>query len=134
MASVQSGAAPLRYSGVIAGAGLTAATAQYKFVKFSADNTVVLCAATTDIPCGVLQEPAAATGDPVDVVYGGSTLLQAGASTTAGTPIGTTASGQAQTAVATQYPVGVPTSVGGATTAGTLITAVINCANPIVKA
>lgn len=134
MASVQSGAAPLRYSGIIAGAGLTAATAQYKFVKFSADNTVVLCAATTDIPCGILQEPAVATGEPVDVVYGGSSLLQASASMTAGVPISTNASGQGQTAVATQYPVGIPTNVGGATTAGTLVTVVVNCANPIVKA
>lgn len=134
MANVQSGGAPLRYSGVVAGAGLTAATAQYKFVKFSADNTVVLCAATTDIPCGILQEPAAATGDPVDVIYGGSSPLQAGTSVTTGVPLGTNASGQAQTAVATQYPVAVATNVAGATTAGTLITVVVNCANPIVKA
>lgn len=129
-----SGAMPLRYSGVIAGAGLTAATAQYRYVKFSADNTVVLCAATTDIACGVLQEPAVATGDPVDVVYGGETMLQAGGSVTAGQPIATDANGRAQTAVATQYPNGTAVNVAGATTAGTLITAVVNCANPIVKA
>lgn len=118
----------------VSGTGCTAATAQYRFVKLSADNTVVPCAATTDIPVGVLQEPCVATGDPVDVVIAGVSLLQAGASTTAGTPISTTASGQAQTAVSTQYPVGVPINVAGATTAGTLITALINCMNPIVKA
>lgn len=128
------GAAPLKYSGLIAGAGLTAATMQYKFVKFSADNTVVACAATTDIPCGVLQAPVQATGDPVEVIYGGETLLQAAASITAGAPIATAAAGTAQTAVATQYPVGVAVNVAGATTAGTLITAIVNCANPIVKA
>lgn len=128
------GAMPLRYSGLIAGAGLTASTAQYRMVKISADNTVVLCAATTDVPCGVLQEPAVATGDPVDVVYGGETMLQAGASIAAGAPIATNASGQAQTAVSTQYPVGQAVNVAGATTAGTLITAVVNFANPIVKA
>lgn len=127
-----SGAMPLKYSGVISGAGCTAATAQYRFVKFSADNTVVPCAATTDIPCGVLQAPCVVVGDPVEVVYGGETLIQADASCTAGTPISTSADGQAQTAVAAQYVVGLPVNVAGATTAGTLITAVINCANPTV--
>ena len=128
------GGASLKYAGVIAGSGLTAASAQYKFVKFSADNTVVLCAATTDIPCGVLQAPAAATGDPVEVIFSGETPIQVGGTITAGTPISTTATGQAQTAVATQYPVGLPVNVAGATTAGTLATIVVNCANPIVKA
>lgn len=134
MASTFDGAQPLKYSGIIAGAGLTAATAAYKFVKFSADNTVVLCAATTDIPCGILQQAVPATGDPAEVVYGGQSMLQAGGTVTAGTPIGTTASGQAQTAVSTQYPVALPVNVAGATTAGTLITVIVNCANPIVKA
>jgi len=128
------GAQPLKYSGLIAGAGCTAATAQYRFVKFSADNTVIPCAATTDIPCGILQAPAPAVGDPVEVTYGGESLLQAGAGMTAGVPVGTTATGQGQTAVATQYPVALPVNVAGATTAGTLITVVVNCANPIVKA
>lgn len=128
------GAQPLKLVGAIAGAGLTGATAQYKFVKFSADNTVVLCAATTDIPCGILQAPVQATGDPVEVVVVGQSLLQAGGSVTAGQPLGTTASGQAQTAVATQYPVATAVNVAGATTAGTEITVLVNCANPIVKA
>lgn len=123
-----------RYSGVIAGAGLTAATAQYKFVKFSADNTVVLCAATTDIPCGVLQEPAVATGDPVDVIFNGETSLQAGASVSAGGPLACDANGRAQAAVATQYVAGQAVNVGGATTAGTLITAVVDCGAPTLKA
>ena len=128
------GGASLKYSGVIGGTGCTAATAQYKFVKFSADNTVVPCAATTDIPCGVLQAPVVAVGDPAEVVFLGETPLQAAASITAGAPIGTAAAGTAQTAVATQYPVGVAVNVAGATTAGTLITAVVNCCSPVVKA
>lgn len=126
------GAQPLKYSGLIAGAGLTVATCQYKFVKISADNTVVLCAATTDIPCGVIQAPVVATGDPVEVVYGGETLVQADASVTAGQPVATSSDGQCQTAVAAQYVVGVAVNVAGATTAGTLITIVVNCANPTV--
>src|SRR5579863_3354186 len=91
------GQMPVKLSGAKAGAGLTTqSTAQYVFVKLSADQTVVLCAATTDIPIGVLQAPVVATGDPVDVVVVGETLLQAGGSTTAGTPISTTAAGLAQ--------------------------------------
>lgn len=124
---------PLKLAGAIAGAGLSGTTAQYKFVKISADNTVVLCAATTDIPIGVLQAPVAA-GDPADVVVIGETLVQADASITAGAPIATSSDGQAQTAVSTQYPVGQAVNVAGATTAGNLLTAVINCASPVVKA
>lgn len=133
------GSPSFRYSGLVAGTGLSASSAQYKFVKFSADNTVVLCAATTDIPCGVLQEPvyvsnSVSAGDAPDVMYAGQTLVQAGGSITAGNQISTNASGQAQAAVAGQYVVGVAVNVAGATTAGTLITAVINCAAPIAHA
>lgn len=124
---------PLKLTGALAGSGLTSQSGcQYRFVKISADNTVVLCAATTDIPIGVIQAPVAATGDPVDVVVVGETLLQADASMTAGQPIATSADGQGQTAVTAQYVVGVAVNVAGATTAGTLITAVVNCANPTV--
>ena len=126
------GAQPLKYSGVVAGAGLIATTTQYRFVKFSADKTVILCAATTDIPCGVLQQPVAATGDPVEVVYGGQTMLQADATITYGQALSTSADGQAQAAVAGQYVVGLAVDVAGATTAGTLITAVVDCAAPTV--
>ena len=128
------GAKPLKYSGLVAGAGLTAATVQYRFVKISADNTCVLCAATTDIPCGVIQAPVAATGDPVEVVYGGETMLQADTSLSAAGAISTSADGQAAAAVAGAYTVGMAINVAGATTAGNLITAVIDCAAPIVKA
>lgn len=124
----------VKLTGAVAGAGLTGASSQYKYVKLSADNTVVLCAATTDIPIGVLQAPVAATGDPVDVTVAGETMLQAGGSITAGAPIATKADGTAQTAVATQYPVGVAVNVAGGTTSGNLITAMVNCMNPIVKA
>lgn len=126
------GAKPIKLSGAVAGAGLTADSVQFKFVKLSADNTVVLCAATTDIAIGVLQAPVKATGDPVDVTVAGETMVQAGASITAGQPIGPNASGQAQTAVATQFVAGVAVNVAGGISAGNLITAVVNCANPTV--
>jgi hypothetical protein len=129
-----SGQFPLKLTGAKAGAGLTGATVQYKFVKFSADNTVVLCSAITDIPCGVLQASVGATGDPVDVVVIGETLLQAGASLSAGAVIGTSTAGQAQAAVATQIAVGQVANVSGATSAGNLLTALVNCAAPSIKA
>lgn len=127
------GGKALKLSGVIAGAGLSGATAQYKFVKISADNTVVLCSGITDVPVGVLQAPVPA-GDPADVLVIGETLLQADASITAGAPIATSLDGQAQTAVSTQYVAGQAINVAGATSAGGLITAVVNCAAPSIKA
>lgn len=120
--------------GVKGGTGCDAATAQYRFVKMSADNTVVPCAATTDVPVGVLQQAVPAVGDPATVCFQGQTMLQAGASVSAGGVLATTASGQAQTAVATQIAAGQAINVAGATTAGTLITALVDCAAPSIKA
>lgn len=130
-----SGAMPLKLSGAIGGTGCTAATAQYRFVKISADLTVIPCAATTDVPIGVLQAPCVTVGDPVEVVVSGQTQLQADASITIGSTTGliaTSADGQAQAAVAAQYVVGQAFAIAGATTAGTLITAVVDCASPVV--
>lgn len=129
------GQMPLKLSGAKAGAGLTSTTTvPYTFVKISADNTVVQCSAATDKPCGVIQAPVGATGDPVDVVVIGTTQLQADASLTAGTLIGTSNDGQADAKIpgtdTTEYTVGFVQNVAGATTAGNLITAVVNCAAP----
>jgi hypothetical protein len=128
------GAMPVKLSGAIAGTGLTAATVQYKFVKISADNAVILCTGATDIPIGVIQSPVGATGDPVDVVVVGETMIQADASLTAGNLIGTSSDGQADAKTvatdSTEYVVGAVVNVAGASAAGNLITAVINCANP----
>ena len=133
MAGASFGGPLLKIAGAIAGSGINGATAQYKFVKFSADLTVVLCAATTDVPCGVLQEPAV-SGDAADVAFFGETILQASGSLSAGNIIATNASGQAQAAISTQLVVGQVVNVGGATSAGNEITALINCANPPIKA
>jgi hypothetical protein len=127
------GQMPLKLTGAKAGAGLTVATAQYKFVKLSADNTVVLCAAATDRPIGVLQAPVAATGDPVDVVVLGETQLQADVSTAFGNALGVSADGQATVVTpgpGTLWHAGTAVNVAGATSAGNLITAVVNCVNP----
>lgn len=125
--------------GLVSGADLSASTVQYKFVKLSADKTVVLCAAATDIPIGVLQAPTptSATGQAVTVVGFGVTKIQADASLTFGNLIGTSADGQADAKTAgagTEFIVGQVIAVAGGTTAGNYITAFINCANPGVAA
>jgi len=125
--------------GLVSGADLSAASAQYKFVKLSADKTVVLCAALTDIPIGVLQAPTptAATGQAVTVCGFGVTKIQADASLTYGQLIGTSADGQADAktpGAGTEFVVGQVIAVAGGTTAGNYITAFINCANPGVAA
>lgn len=121
--------------GLVSGADLSASTAQYKFVKLSADGTVVLCDGATDKPIGVLQAPTptSATGQAVTVCGFGVTKLQADASLTYGNLIGTSADGQADAKTAgagTEFIVGTVLSVDGGTTAGNYITAFINCANP----
>lgn len=124
------GQMPVKLTGAKLGATIVAAD-QYKFVKLNADNQVILCAATTDKPIGVLQAPGA-SGDAADVVVVGQTLVQADASLTAGNSIGTSVDGQAAAYTAadtTKHIVGQVTAVAGGTTAGNLITAVINCAN-----
>lgn len=137
-----SGQMPLKLTGAKAGSGLTASSVQYKFVKMSADQTVVLCTAATDRPIGVLQAPVSATGEPVDVVVAGETMVQADAALLWGYGIGTAADGQAahyETSVGylgtgtaptnTYYVAGMVVNVAGGTSAGNLITAVINCVN-----
>lgn len=135
-----SGQMPVKLVGGVAGAGLTGAGVQYTFVKLSADQTVVQCAAATDKPIGVLQAPVNATGDPVDVVVVGETMIQGATTTTAlkvGYGISTNATGYAMHVEASvsggaqnlYYLAGMVTNVAGGTSAGNLVTAVINCAS-----
>lgn len=77
-------------------AGEALTSAQYKFVKLSADNTVIACAAVTDIPIGVLQN-APASGGAANVCIFGVTKVQGDADLTAGGRVGTSADGQAAT-------------------------------------
>ena len=113
----------------IAGADLSAA--QYKFVKMSADNTVVLCSGATDAPIGVLQNNPI-SGAEASVLVVGGTKLVAGAAIAAGIKIGTSSTGKADAKVAgtdtTEYTVGVVIQSSGAD--ADILTAVINCASP----
>lgn len=125
--------------GAVQGADLSAASAAFKFVKFNGTGMqVVLCAAVTDIPCGVLQAsaPNSTVGEPVEVLALGQTKLQSDGSTItqAGQLLGTTASGQARANVAgtdtTKYIVGQSGSMSAAPGAGVYFDAFINCLAP----
>jgi carbamoylphosphate synthase large subunit len=114
---------------ITAVAGADLSSSQYKFVKMSADNTVVLCSAATDKPIGVLQNDPK-SGQEAEILISGGTKVNAGATLTAGSVIGTSATG---TAVAltvgtdtTKYVVGTVVA-GGAS--GEIITAVISASN-----
>lgn len=111
-----------------AGADLSAK--QYNFVKISGTG-VILVAAATDVPIGVLlNDPA--SGETAAVAVSGIVKLEASAAITAGATIGTTATGTAITLAAgtdtTKYIVGRAITAAGA--AGDIITVAIDCASP----
>lgn len=121
----------IKLPGLVAGADLSAAGNQYKFVELTGDNTVNVCNAATDKPIGVLQNRPA-SGEAAEVVAVGVTKVQADAALTAGTLIGTSADGQADAKTpgtdTTEYTVGQV--IRGASAAGALATALINCGSP----
>ena len=115
--------------GIKAGADLS--SSQYLFVKLSAVNTVIACAATTDIPFGVLQN-APVSGAAAVVCVIGLTKVQGDVNLAFGDVITTSADGQAAVAVAgtdtTRYAVGQVVLDNSA--AAGLATVVVNCASP----
>ena len=76
---------------------------QYLFMKLSADHTVTTCTATTDKAIGVLQNDPSTAGEDAAVADEGTTKVVAGAAIAVGALVAPTATGKAQTAVATQY-------------------------------
>jgi hypothetical protein len=74
-------------------AGQDLSSAQFRFVKLSADNTVVQCTATTDNPIGVLQNKPGSLG-AAEVMTMGLTKLVAGGSLGYGVMVGTDAAGK----------------------------------------
>lgn len=114
---------------LVAGADLSAA--QYKFVKLNASGQVIVCAAATDLPIGVLQNDPA-SGAEAEVLVVGGTKIIAGAAIGEGAQIGTSSAGKAAALVAgtdtTKYVAGTLLTESGAD--GEIVTAVINCANP----
>lgn len=102
----------------------------YYAVKLSADQTVVVCAATTDKPMGVAQE-GASSGGMLTVMIIGETKVIADAALAVGDLVGTAADGQIAPYVAgtdtTKYCMGQCTKAAG--NAGEVGSAIINCAN-----
>lgn len=111
-----------------AGADLSAA--QYKFVKRSGAN-VILCAAATDVPFGILQN-APASGETAEVMRLGISKCSADAAVAIGNLIGTSADGQGDPKTAgtdtTEYVVGIADSA--VSNAGEIFTCAVNCLNP----
>lgn len=120
----------MKATGLKAGADLS--SDQYKFVKLNADNQVILCAAATDIPYGVLQNKPSASGQAAEVCVVGQTKVSSDEALTAGWLIGTSADGQADRKIQgtdnTEYVAG-QVQVGSGAAAG-FATAFVNCATP----
>jgi len=81
----------VRIPGLIAGADLSAK--QFYAVKLSAAFTVVACAATTDIPIGILQNDPT-SGQEATVCCFGVTKVNSDAALAVGDLIGSSADGQ----------------------------------------
>lgn len=113
---------------LVAGADLS--THQYKFVKFNGSNQVVLVAALTDRPIGVLQN-APLSGQEAEVtIVGGTKLVTGAGGLTDGAIVGTTAAGlgavKAPGTDTTHYILG--TALGD-TAVNEFATVVVNCAS-----
>ena len=116
--------------GLKAGADYSAASNQYKFVKLNAARQVILCAAVTDRPIGVLQNTPK-SGEEAEVCGFGVTKIVGAAATAAGSQLGTDGSGLAAIYVpgtdTTKYIVGIALDATAA--ASGLVSAFINCAS-----
>ena len=111
---------------VIAGADMSAN--QYKFVKLSADNTIVLCSGTTDDMLGVLQNKPK-SGEVARVrIMGVSRILVGASPLTYGTKVGTDANGTAvaKTADKSKYLGVVVKGAGAAAESTVLVFGVMN--------
>lgn len=74
-------------------AGTDLSTKQFTFVKLDSSGNVVACAATTDVPLGILQNTPGSL-HAADVMTQGVSKLVAGGSIAAGALIGTDGSGK----------------------------------------
>lgn len=122
------GGPQLKLVGFTASADLSAK--QYYAVKISGSRTVTVCAATTDIPIGILQN-APTSGQAAEVCVIGHTKVNSDGVITRGTPVGTSADGQIVTYVAgtdtTKYCIGQ--ALVSISNAGEIGEAFVNCAN-----
>jgi len=112
-----------------AGADLSAAGNQYKFVKLNTSGQVVAITAVTDKPYGILQNTPAA-GQAAEVMIDGISKVQGDANLTIGDQVSPSADGQAAAAVpgtdTTKYIVGEVLTDN--TTAGGIVSIQFDCA------
>lgn len=112
-------------------AGADLSTKQFYFVKLNANRQVIVCAAATDKPVGVLQNKPDASGKEAEVMVLGRSKVSADAVLAAGNLIGTASDGQADVKVpgtdTTEYICGMVTT--GVSSAGEIAEALINCIN-----
>ena len=109
---------------------------QFHFVKFTSDRTVTVCAAVTDVPCGILQNaPNAATKAAIVMISGESKFVSSG-TTTAGDLISTNDDGHGITLTPGAPPAATDTTqyIAGTVSAGAhtgeIGTANIDCSSP----
>ena len=113
-------------------AGGDLSSKQFYFVKLNSSGQVVICAAATDVPIGVLQN-APSSGETAEVMVTGVSKVSSDGVVAVAALIGTAGDGQADSKTigtdTTEYVVGrhLGPSAGAA---GDLITCTINCLNP----
>ena|SRR3990172_12225415 len=113
-------------------AGEDLSTYQYKFVKLSADDTVLHCDGATDKPIGILQNKPDASGKAAEVMAIGVSLLSADEALSFGNLVGTSADSQGDIKTpgtdTSEYVVGMV--IHGAGAAARIATVAINCVAP----
>ncbi|MBF0560716.1 MAG: hypothetical protein HQL37_01620 [Alphaproteobacteria bacterium] len=90
---------------VFAPAAADLSSSQFNIVKLTSTG-VAVCSATTDRPFGILQNTPTAGQGALVRVLGASRCVSGASGLTMGSVVAPTASGAAQAAVSTQYPVG----------------------------
>lgn len=117
---------PLFQHSFIAGGDLSAK--QYHFVKLNTSGQVVIVAAVTDKPVGILQN-APASGGVAEVMLAGISKMVADADLAIGDQIGASSDGQAATYApgtdTTKYVVGEVLTAN--TAAGGIVSVAFNC-------
>ena len=113
----------------VAGADLS--SSQYYYVKLSTTDTVIACAAATDVPIGILQN-APTSGQEATIMVTGISKVSSNAALSIGNLIGTSGDGQADAKTAgsdtTEYVVGVVLEASG--DADELANCTVNGLNP----
>ena len=119
-------------------AGADLSDAQYHFVKLNTTGKIIVCAALTDRPIGVLQDNPP-SGSPGSVMIFGISKIRVEEAATAtavavGDQIGTGAKGRADTKVAgtddSEYVVGQALELAAASASARLISIALNAATP----